>query len=474
MQSFWLLSVFCLLANAAEVLVPCASGDQCLYFGFTYQTGSQGTEGAALKRGYQMWANKTNAAGGIVTKGGSFKVSLLAYDDKSNATLTAQGYSDLIKVDGVNYTLGPFGSSFTVAAVNTTQKYDKLLLFSQAADDSIFSNPNNPVDTFGIMSQASDYMHQLVILFNASNYKSIVVLRSTSGFTTSVWNGMLGLLKDYPNLVILANVTYPPSNNSNPPSDAKFRPLVASLQKAVPKPDVFISLSFLSEGPYVTSALRYNDYQPRAIAITSLNYTDGNSKYAMGPEQWNVHQNINDDFYGTTTKFNSDYFAMYPNTGEPAVTLYTAGAAASGYVLASAIASAASLDQADVRQALLTLNGTGPDGSFPTIYGPVKFNAIGQNIKKEMVVTQCVINNNKLQGVLVAPPDQAAQAVLPIAYGCNNSKACNFVLESIQNGTKCTFPPAGSDVCPPNTASSIRSSFTVVLLILSVFLFTYE
>jgi len=380
----------------------------------------------------------------------------------------------LIKVDAVNYTLGPFGSSYTLAAINVTESLDKIIVFSQAADDSLFNNAKNPTVTFGLMSPASDYMHQILALLASKPtvFKTMVVLRSTSGFTTSVWNGMLGLLPSYPNLVILANVTYPPGT----PSDAKFQPLVASLQKAVPNPDIFVSLSFLNEGPYVTSAIRHFNYQPTAIAMTSANNTDGNSLYAIGPEQWNVHQTLQDSFYGSTAQYNTDYLNMFPNTGEAQVSLYSAGASASGYVIASAISAAPSLSQTDVRNALESLNnGTNASEPFQTFYGPVLFTPVGQNSAKEMVVTQCSYNSqNKLEGILVAPPYEAAQALLLFAYGCNTTGACNFVPGAIQNGTNCTFPKPGSTLCK-GASSSISYSFSALFfLILSVFLFTYQ
>jgi len=159
-----------------------------------------------------------------------------------------------------------------------------VLIFSQAADDSIFNNIAIPTYVFGVMTKGSDYMHTILDMLSSNGAKSIAVLRSTSGFTTSVWSGMVALLALYPNLNVVTNVTYNPGNSSS----AKFNALVAQVKQNAPQPDVFVSLSFLADGPYITAALRENNYQPRAIAMTSAS-VEPNSSYVFGPEQWNAN-----------------------------------------------------------------------------------------------------------------------------------------------------------------------------------------
>jgi hypothetical protein len=342
-----------------------------------------------------------------------------------------------------------------------TQTLNKLLVFSQAADDALFANITTLTSyTFGLMTAGSDYMHTILTELSSYGAKSIVVLRSTSGFTTSVWNGMLEIVKTLP-LVILANVTYAPGTAS----DDKFRPLVQSLQKAVPNPDIFVSLSFLVEGPYITSAIRYYNYQPKSIAMTSAT-NEGNSLYVFCPDQWNVNiPNSSDPFFGTSKQFSDEYLKMFPNTNETAASQYSAGAAASGYVLATAIARSLSLDQADVRNAVAKINGGDEKTPFQTFYGNVTFTDVGQNSAKEMVVTQVQVNSqDKYEALLVGPaPYNVIASQYPIEYGCNDTTACSYRLGVINNGS-CVYPPKGKDKssCPANAAASLSVSFSVM------------
>jgi len=254
---------------------------------------------------------------------------------------------------------------------------------------------------------------------------------------------MVALLALYPNLNVVTNVTYNPGNSSS----AKFNALVAQVKQNAPQPDVFVSLSFLADGPYITAALRENNYQPRAIAMTSAS-VEPNSSYVFGPEQWNANlkglPGYTDPFFINSSIYNRDYLAMFPNTNETQATGYSAGASASAYVFATAISMAATLSQSDVRTALQAIGNSTP---FPTFYGDVAFSVYGQNGAKEMVITQCLYDNNQLQARLVGPPKfNVVSPLYPIPYGCNDSSACNYQNGAINNNS-CIFPnghPSGN------------------------------
>jgi len=399
-------------------------------------------------------------------------VALLAYNDYSNATLTHQAYTNLIKIDGVNYTLGPFGSTYTAAAINATSALNKILMFSQAADDALFAGAPDPAIYFATCSAASDYMHTILNLVYPRGVKTIAVVRNTIGFSTSVWNGMVALMSNFPGMVIVANVTYSPNTGTV----STFVNLIDQLKKTVPQPDLFVSLSLLAEGPNVTLALRQTNYQPKAIAMTSSSI-EGNSNYVLGPDQWNVNLNYYDPIWGSTSNYNKAYLGTYqPSTGETSASLYSAGASATGEVFSTAISNAASLAQSDVQLAIQNI-GTAAN-PFQTFYGNVSFNVKGQNIAKEMIVTQIVpasdgSPNGVLEAILVGPePWNVISIVYPFPYGCNDSAACkeSYRLGTINNGS-CVYPPKGAkpgSSCK-NGVTSLSVSF-LVLVGLSLFL----
>jgi len=320
----------------------------------------------------------------------------------------------------------------------------------------LFNGALSPTYTFGIMTAGSDYMHTILGLLYSREAKSIAVLRCTAGFTQSVWTGMLALLPTYPTLTIVANISYPPGTATQ----GKFNPLIQQLQLLAPKVDVFIALSFLADGPFIISAVRSFNWQPKAIAMTSAP-SDGNSLYVLGPDQWSpfLPDTISDPFFGTPAKYNVDYLTQFPNPNQTAASGYSAGASASGYVFATAISRAASLSQVDVRDALATIGTT--TTSFQTFYGNVTFNVKGQNFAKEMVVDQNQINKyNEQEPLLVGPePYNQYTFVFPTLYGCNDTKACNFQNQAVFNNS-CYYAAK----CTSSCSLVLPTYFVIVML----------
>jgi len=144
------------------------------------------------------------------------------------------------------------------------------------------------------MTEGSDYLHTILGLLYSREAKTIAVLRCTAGFTNAVWTGMLALLPNYPTLTVVANITYAPGTATQ----GKFNPLVQELQQLAPNVDVFIALSFLADGPFIISAVRSFNWQPKAIAMTSAP-EDSNSLYVLGPEQWSQYlpDTVSDPFF---------------------------------------------------------------------------------------------------------------------------------------------------------------------------------
>jgi len=250
------------------------------------------------------------------------------------------------------------------------------------------------------------------------------------------------LASSYPLLKINAVQTYAPGAIS----DAKFLPLLQNLTTQAPQVDVFFSLSFLNEGPTIIRLVRSLNWQAKVAAFTSPP-SDANSYYVIGPDQWSPYLSsaFVDPLFGTAQNMNKEYLAAFPSTGESACTVYTAGATAGGYVLASAISLAGSTIQSEIVTALQNIGV--PPKSFLTFYGNISFNIKGQNVAKEMIVTQVLKNiQGQLQATLVGPDEYAADKfVYPIPYGCNDSAACNYQNNVILNASCLYQKPCTSD-----------------------------
>jgi len=79
--------------------------------------------GTVTKRGYDMWEDAVNAAGGIDIAGKKYKVKLVYADDQSTPATAAVGTERLITQEKVDFILGPYASGPTLALAPICEKY---------------------------------------------------------------------------------------------------------------------------------------------------------------------------------------------------------------------------------------------------------------------------------------------------------------------------------------------------------------
>ena len=79
--------------------------------------------GTVTKRGYDMWEDAINAAGGIDIGGKKYKVKLVYADDQSTPATAAVGGERLITQEKVDVILGPYASGTTLALAPICEKY---------------------------------------------------------------------------------------------------------------------------------------------------------------------------------------------------------------------------------------------------------------------------------------------------------------------------------------------------------------
>jgi len=109
-------------------------------------TGDFSDSGKAVQRGYQLWADTVNAAGGILGR----TVQLKIVDDASSPTQVVTNYQNLINRDRVDLTFGPFSTLLTIPASQVAKRYGYAFLapagggpkmFEQNLDNYFFVQP---------------------------------------------------------------------------------------------------------------------------------------------------------------------------------------------------------------------------------------------------------------------------------------------------------------------------------------------
>ena len=83
-----------LLAVLQVLLVVPGFAQQPVIIGFTVsRTGALNVDSLEQYRGFELWRDQVNAAGGIKAGGKSYKVQFASYDDESNSKRVQQLYT---------------------------------------------------------------------------------------------------------------------------------------------------------------------------------------------------------------------------------------------------------------------------------------------------------------------------------------------------------------------------------------------
>jgi len=89
----------------------------------TELSGDLATGGNVTKRGYDLWAQAVNEAGGIAIGGKKYQVKLFYADAQSNPSQGAAAAERLITQEQVDFILGPYSSGVTIAVGPVVEKY---------------------------------------------------------------------------------------------------------------------------------------------------------------------------------------------------------------------------------------------------------------------------------------------------------------------------------------------------------------
>ena len=104
MKRLFPLALLAAAAFAAPAFVMPALADDTITIGFTTsQTGPLNVDSLGLVRGYELWRDEVNAAGGIKAGGKSYKVNFVSYDDQSVGGRVQQLYTRLVNQTARNF-----------------------------------------------------------------------------------------------------------------------------------------------------------------------------------------------------------------------------------------------------------------------------------------------------------------------------------------------------------------------------------
>jgi len=347
-----------ILAIALVLFLSVPVFSQTVTIGFTIsQTGKLNVDSLEQFRGFELWRDQVNAAGGIRVGDKSYKIEFKNYDDESNGQHVQQLYTRMILNDKAEFLLSPYSSGLTATAAIVSEQYGKIMITTGAAEDKTYKLGDRYL--FQMFTPASDYLTSALDALKAKDAKArLAFVYSDDSFSNAVATAG----KAYAQKIGL-NVVF---DEAYSPETMDFSPLIDKVIAA--KATALVGGGHYADGATLARQLYTQKAGLKFIALLvapdSPKFVElGEAAYGVAvPSQWEPQTTFKPQLGPTGAEFAKAYEAKYkaPPSYE------SAGGYAAGLVLQHALEQAGSVDTAKVAAAL---NAT----DTVTFYGQVKF-----------------------------------------------------------------------------------------------------
>ncbi|MDR2588127.1 MAG: amino acid ABC transporter substrate-binding protein [Spirochaetales bacterium] len=357
-------------------------------------TGSLSRFGNMMKNGYDMWKDEVNATGGINVGGAKKLVEIVYYDDQSDNNTSAQLTEKLITEDNVQFLLGPYGSGPTFATTAIAERYNIITIATTANAANIYTRGFKNV--FAVLPPGVKIFNSFIDMLAAQNPRptKVAIIAPNDNFPVSVAEGAQNYAKSKGFEVVYYEV-YPKGVKDMSSTILKIKNSGA---------EALLASGYLEESVLTVRQLKDQRVNLKAIGFTTgpeledfQNNLGSDAENICGVAWWMPQMVYSDPLFGSTQDYTKKYAAKFGSG------LAYQGAAGSqgGYLLQMAIEKAGTTDTDKVRGVLAAYDGS-------TFWGPVKFDAAGQNAAGGAVTFQ--IQNKNIQTVW----PQAAASAKPV------------------------------------------------------------
>jgi branched-chain amino acid transport system substrate-binding protein len=386
----------CLLAAAmvvAPLLAAPALADD-LTIGFTVsQTGALNNDSVAQMRGFELWRDEINAAGGIKAGGKQYKINFASYDDESQNARVQQLYTRLIVQDKAQFLFSPYSSGLVATAAIISEQYGKVMLTTGGAEEKTYKLGNK--NLFQVYSPAGQYLAGALDALRQTNPKAqVAFVYKDDPFSKAVAQAARDLAKTQGVNVVL--------DESYAATTTDFGPIINKVISS--KADALLGGGHYPDGS--TLARQLHDQKAPVKWVTLLVAPDTPKFAELGdaavgisvPSQWAPQVAFKPDFGPTAQEFAKRFNDKYKiEAGYHAAGGYTAG-----LLLQRAIEQAGAIEQDKVAAVLNKMDVT-------TMFGRTKFSTDpkehGLQIAHAMVLGQWQKKNGGLVKEVIWPKD---------------------------------------------------------------------
>ena len=368
------------LAAGVVLLGHSAWAQQTLKIGaLNPYSGSLALYGTEVTRGYELAADKVNAAGGLLGR----KIELIR-GDVTNAQQGITTVEQLVNKDKVDMFVGTYISSISLTASDAALRYNKLywetnavaqVLTDRGLPNFIRSGPDG--SAFANTSAAT--VRDLIAPALKKNVKDLKIWleHEESIYGTSIAQGQKRILEALGAKVVGVGAHSAASIDLN---DAVLR-----AKKA--EPDVLIQTGYVPDGNLLLRTMREQGFKPAAVLFVGTGDTPETLQalgaYLEGVLVTGYPRNDISEAFGPGNKaYLEAYRAKYKS--DPVAP--QGMAAYSGFlIMAEAVKAAGSVDMAKVQAAAAKLDQ--PENLYPSGFG-AKFDKNFQNVRAQFVTSQ--------------------------------------------------------------------------------------
>ncbi|MGO9516442.1 MAG: amino acid ABC transporter substrate-binding protein [Candidatus Korobacteraceae bacterium] len=372
MKIFFSTAVFLILFAVAA-----GQAQQNITIGLTVsKTGALNVDSTEQYRGFELWRDQVNAAGGIKAGGKNYKVQFVSYDDESNGKRVQQLYSRMILQDNADFLFSPYSSGLTATAAIITEQYGKIMLTTGAAEGKTYTLGNHSL--FQMFAPGTEYLKGALDALKSKDPKATVAfVYEDASFSNSVVDPAKAYAQQI-GLSVIFNEKYAPNTTD---FSAIIDKVIAS------KATVLMGGGHYADGSTLAKQLYEHKVPLKMICLLvapdSPQWTElGDAAVGVVvPSQWEPQVSLKAQYGPSGADFAKWYKAKY--NAEPSYE--SAGGYAAGLILQRAIEQAGGTDTAKVTDAL---NKT----DITTFYGRTKFstaaNEHGLQVGHAMVLAQ--------------------------------------------------------------------------------------
>ncbi len=329
-------------------------------------SGDFASDGQAFEKGYQLWANDINAAGGLM--GHPVKLDIIS--DASSPSQVVTNYTKLISSDHDQLVFGPFSTLLTVPSSKVVNRYGYAFVEGAGGAPAAFGNGlKNIFDvSLPVIDNLIPFAHWLATLPASQRPTTAAVATSDDPFTQPQFPAAVKILQNA-GIKIVYNKVFPAEVTD-------YTPIATAVASTKAQAFLLGSVDVPTVSAFIHTFIQQH-YNPKAFIATAgpdqgaafLKAIGGasNAEGVMVPNGW---------FPGypnaASQKMVSEYVAKYG--GSPSdVNADVAEAYSVGQVVAQAVNATHSLDNSKIIAYLhsgVTLN---------SVQGPVKFDSLGEN-----------------------------------------------------------------------------------------------